>query len=1099
MAVTDQPKYMWIPPPPLPEFYLSKEQLEKKKGPLSSSSSGTEAEGDVFLNEKKKSDRVTFEKQSESEKAERQPPAAVDGTYDGLPPPSYRYTYTGTPPAGPQSTAYSAVPPLAIYHICRICLKPRSAKYHREHPIPLDGVPPPPGICRRCRVTSVKESCEFDVSDVDEVVRKGKSNDINIGFITPFVPEEAIISNEDAKKMQAERYLRGRSRERHITIFREKSSESSDRRQRSKSRRSDIVYRHVRVLEEPGSRHKTAVGSAAQGLPRKDDSGLHTRLRYSERREESTSRKVETQTQDRGESRTRQTLKSTNLARMDSPRASLSSQKSSLTSRPNITPTPKVATTEDVVLKRPERSDSDIRRIAGEEARWYASHLRKNERTESDIRRIAHEEVERYREAERKLDARPGAFSHGGMVPVRRQSEKESDRPSPVPWDNASKAKSPVTAKEAPKPPEPEFVQSVRSNSYCKSESRTRSDRESWGPQWRRELSLERRRSNETREERWKVDVTEETRDNAYARIPDLAGRDEPRSAYDVVPEADNKVDASGPRQSARSNVSKQPTERSNVSKRCEEANMGLLFPPDRRSAKRPDVDREREILERLSVRSPGSRSQREAPSAVSDKRQDQGYWEKSDITRSAITHSSRQWETSGSGGTPHDNARSSGRPWERGSEEHAQFLVEKEHSERSGRSPSDQERKPTETRQPSDVQYEYKLHTVRPANAVESDRAHRSASPGHVTLEIWQQVPTDPVQRAREAPLIEQERDDAVAWLTKRINDPATQVGRDSDGSRRVACSIAPRDSVTSRQRSPDGYRRPSPRQTAPVRNRSPPQQRRSPADLPPELRGGGGSSQSPVQEKTIRVWEQVPTEVARRYRRQQSPSYRSRDQRPFNDNGLPNRDITIQAWKQVPKERRPSDTSGRRDSAMDAPSARRRRERRGHLDKASDESAHVKFSNKVEISPTPPGSDESSTAFQRFHDFVGRKAGRQIDGHESEERGEDLIAEYERRGRLRSREPVERTRARDYGYTPSGRDETVRPRPSGHEGRGYDGRRDEEWRPLQRALSESPSREWDERKTASGKRGKGPPYHADERPTGSMTTRDGSRSPWR
>ncbi|KAF2723128.1 hypothetical protein K431DRAFT_292850 [Polychaeton citri CBS 116435] len=47
---------------------------------------------------------------------------------------------------------------LAIYHICRICLRSRSRRFHREHPIPADGVPPPPGICRRCRFLSESNS-----------------------------------------------------------------------------------------------------------------------------------------------------------------------------------------------------------------------------------------------------------------------------------------------------------------------------------------------------------------------------------------------------------------------------------------------------------------------------------------------------------------------------------------------------------------------------------------------------------------------------------------------------------------------------------------------------------------------------------------------------------------------------------------------------------------------------------------------------------------------------------------------------------------------------------------------------------------------------
>lgn len=230
------------------------------------------------------------------------------------------------------------------------------------------------------------------------------------------------------------------------------------------------------------------------------------------------------------------------------------------------------------------------------------------------------------------------------------------------------------------------------------------------------------------------------------------------------------------------------------------------------------------------------------------------------------------------------------------------------------------------------------------------------------------------------------------------------------------------------------------------------------------------------------MEVWEQMPAKDAARFRRQAAEDARRRDGGEY----------VIEAWKQVPSDRQSSNV--RRDSAMEMPPSRRRRERR-EAQGPSEDSAHVKFASKVEISPTPPGSDESSNAFRRFHDFVGRKTGRQqIDGHESEEKGEHLIAEYERRGRLRSREPARRKSEQVYnsrGARDRDRDSTVRPSESQ---RRYDGRRNDRWHPLQRVLSESPSREWSDRKRSSVK--SGPPYHPDERPSDSMTTHDGSRT---
>lgn len=65
------------------------------------------------------------------------------------------------------------------------------------------------------------------------------------------------------------------------------------------------------------------------------------------------------------------------------------------------------------------------------------------------------------------------------------------------------------------------------------------------------------------------------------------------------------------------------------------------------------------------------------------------------------------------------------------------------------------------------------------------------------------------------------------------------------------------------------------------------------------------------------------------------------------------------------------------------------------------SDVSSRVKFAKQVEFSPTPPGSDASSTQF--------RKLGRMRRDLGVTETGGDLIAEYERRGRARSRLPYE------------------------------------------------------------------------------------------
>jgi hypothetical protein len=71
----------------------------------------------------------------------------------------------------------------------------------------------------------------------------------------------------------------------------------------------------------------------------------------------------------------------------------------------------------------------------------------------------------------------------------------------------------------------------------------------------------------------------------------------------------------------------------------------------------------------------------------------------------------------------------------------------------------------------------------------------------------------------------------------------------------------------------------------------------------------------------------------------------------------------------------------------------------------RASDISSKVRFAKKVEYSPTPPGSDASSTEFR------GLRQIKKVASNVRPEKGEDLIAEYERRSPSRSRLAAERT----------------------------------------------------------------------------------------
>lgn len=175
------------------------------------------------------------------------------------------------------------------------------------------------------------------------------------------------------------------------------------------------------------------------------------------------------------------------------------------------------------------------------------------------------------------------------------------------------------------------------------------------------------------------------------------------------------------------------------------------------------------------------------------------------------------------------------------------------------------------------------------------------------------------------------------------------------------------------------------------------------------------------------------------------------------------------------------------------------------GNQRRPSDVSSRVRFSNKLDISPTPPGSDASSTQFRS----VGGKMQSRVDGR-SLESGEDLLIEYERRGRQRSRTPsrahgfyYERdiVRSHERGYRPMAnqddRDRTPRPTAGMYapsETATGLSTMPSNIRPIARALSESPSRE-KLRATAMRQKSDGlPPYTVPESPDGSVAVEDGS-----
>ncbi|KAK3050073.1 hypothetical protein LTR09_008728 [Extremus antarcticus] len=429
-------------PPPLPKYYLSKR--ERKEVSLSSSSEDTTTTRDILV---VKEQAMSF-----------------DGAYDTKPYGARLGPPLRTPVMAMPPTHFDPdnIPPLAIYHICRICLRPRSPRYHRQHPIPIDGVPPPPGICRRCRVTTIE-----DTKTVDVFV-ESRSNEIKLGMFTPFMKDDAIVSQEEMRQMKLEKYLKGEERERMAREDRDCVAREGSSRERVTSRcrervtsrsrnrsKADISYRHVLVdAESEGSDPEVESGTARTVFntwEEVDRAYVEVSPERSRRPRATTSMQVEAT--ERPDSAPATTIKSANMRKLDSMKASVATQVESSKSTSSALASAMVAE------YRLQRTDSEIRAIAREEVDRYAKGLQPTERSESEIRRISREEVERYRAAERKLEAHPGPYAHGRLVPVvpvERRIETEQDAPDPVPWSQPAKAdvaSVKVSAKESSRKP----------------------------------------------------------------------------------------------------------------------------------------------------------------------------------------------------------------------------------------------------------------------------------------------------------------------------------------------------------------------------------------------------------------------------------------------------------------------------------------------------------------------------------------------------------------------------------------------------------------------------------------------------------------------
>lgn len=320
----------------------------------------------------------------------------------------------------PPPPAYlDEVPPLAVYHICRICFRPRSSAYHRSHPIPVNAVPPPPGICRRCRILKVEETttraAKTDRGPREiEIVRQSQSNDIRLGLFTG-INNEDYISRERWEAKRTRALLREAERQR----LEDEDKESENDR--------DVAYRHVRIRQRVDcpTRAEQVATNVLPCLPKPRTSIYST---AQDAIDQVSSPSEETLVVD--------SKKSTDDSRpfpYTPTAAGVAEQRTKLVSaQEDAAPSHRVKVSASVTREgspNSSHSQSTVKARAKVE-----TGVPKPAPTESEIRKIAREEIVRYRQAERKLRAHPDPYAHGRMVPVERRLDTKASNHEDAPW-----------------------------------------------------------------------------------------------------------------------------------------------------------------------------------------------------------------------------------------------------------------------------------------------------------------------------------------------------------------------------------------------------------------------------------------------------------------------------------------------------------------------------------------------------------------------------------------------------------------------------------------------------------------------------------------
>lgn len=426
-----------VPPPPLPEFYASKQEsaVSSSSSRSSSSSSPRSSNGGraspsqaivtakkaTFILPPAKLESSSSSNESVSNNAYALPPPMTKEAAIVEPRMNHHYSHQShlshhsrtrrrsksvstpsqpkapvivVPPLPPGYEHYApqfATLPMATYHICRVCLRPRSERFHRENLNLPNEVPPPPGICRRCRVTRVEDRLE-----TAKPTRVSASEPVRLG-IECLVPESAILTQDEVRDEIAKNRESARRERRRRDVS--SASEASGREK--------VVYRYITVDKVPGhlAVEKPAEVSV-ENLAAMDT--MNDQLSRKAERRPSTTRdslRVQPTAKEAVKSSivvARQSMRAGEVANVDSADASISAP----ISRTSITDT------------------KSAKRAAVPQVGY----------TESEIRRFARDEIERYRQAERLLESHPDPFAHGRMIPAQRRIVSQDEEVLAKPW-----------------------------------------------------------------------------------------------------------------------------------------------------------------------------------------------------------------------------------------------------------------------------------------------------------------------------------------------------------------------------------------------------------------------------------------------------------------------------------------------------------------------------------------------------------------------------------------------------------------------------------------------------------------------------------------